>query len=177
MLYKFVKRQWMEAFFATGSLRLGTLHGYRADARRHDAVAGAVALPAFEDAYVFCSADNFNPPAFRHWLDWPDGYDACYEISSPAFFDAISAVVRSSAIYGGFNGRAEGFAAGRRRMPEPPEASLRRRIDRQRGGEVRAVWNPRLPGAPLMPLSLEVPTARRFARPFAVWEGDSIRFA
>lgn len=177
MLYKFVTRHWMDAFFATGSLRLGTLHGYRADARRHDAAVGAAPEPDYDDAYVFCSAGTFNPPAFRQWLDWPESYDACYEISSPAFFDAISAVVRRSAIYGGFNGRVEAFAAGRRRTPEAPEASQRRRVERARAGEVRAVWNPRLPGSPLTPLSLDVPTARQFARPFAVWEGNTIRFA
>lgn len=109
-LYRFTKQRYLETFFASGQLRLGTLFDYAVRENYGDAVhdrhegycvfrssrpvtadgVGAIEMTLAQNNLLLCLTDSYDPAMYGHFEA-----DACLSINSVEFFQCIDEVLRS----------------------------------------------------------------------------------
>ena len=129
----------------------------------------------FDDGYVFCMCEQFVEADFCRWHE-RFGADACYEIEGESFVDEIVKTIQDLArplvcapvqyVNRNFDYRDPRVAIPSALLkPEEYSWQLERRM----------VWEPTHAARPLAPIDTEVPSAIRFARPYALFEGGGVR--
>ncbi|EJT1895945.1 hypothetical protein NV115_003012 [Vibrio alginolyticus] len=221
MLYKFVENQFMESFFNSGNLRLGTILDFN-DVVKHGTARGdskegqhivfrsvrevklkegkqeplvselfhvtgdreiimenfsVAAQRRCNNGFLFCTSNEYTDSLFRRWNSEVKA-DACYQILNPrGFYYEISKVIRNSIS----EYRCKNVVYTKDPIPyDSPHAQENPAFTKEESEfswqkENRCVWNPLLPPIKLKPWIIEVPEARKYCRPFKLWNSGSIK--
>jgi len=120
------------------------------------------------DYFVFCTSNIYTEALLNKWMKNEGGIDSCYEIFNPhGFSRAISKVISSSAY---FSFSSDVFYTDENidyRRELHPAITKGKVYDWQ--NEHRILWAPLLPSPPLQPWIINVPEARQFCRPVALF--------
>ncbi|MFS2264825.1 hypothetical protein [Vibrio vulnificus] len=129
------------------------------------------------NGFLFCTSNEYTDDLFRRW-NLEEQTDACYQIFNPhGFYHEVKKVIKNSVSAYGFRDVIY--------TPDPipynsPHAEENPAFTKETSKyswqkENRCVWQPLFPPIIVKPWIIEVPEARKYCRPFKVWDRGSIK--